>query len=73
MSRRSVPGKGLSKLLGDPRGRGICRDPEMHDPASLMAKHDEDIEHGEGRRRHGEDVDRGQASDVVPEERPPGL
>ncbi len=33
MPRHRVPGKGLPQLLGDPRGRGMSRDPEMHDLA----------------------------------------
>ncbi len=36
MSRHNVPGKGLPQLLGEPQGRGMGRDPEMHDPAPLM-------------------------------------
>ncbi len=73
MSRRTVPGQGLPQLLGDPQGSGMGRDPEMRDPASLMAKHDEDEEHGEAHRRHDEEVHRRQAPNVVPKKRPPCL
>ena len=71
--RPCVPGEGLPDLLCSPRGRRLCRDRNMHDPAPVMAKHHEDEENRERRRRDGEKVDGHQASDVVPQKRSPRL
>ena len=55
-------GESLDDLLGGPlRGR-ILGDVVMNDAASIVREYDEDVEHFEGQRGHGEEV--GSRADV---------
>ncbi len=71
--RSRVPRERFPELLGDPRRGRVRRDAEVYDPTSLVAKDDEHEQHRERGRRHHEEVDRCQGSDVVVEKRLPCL
>jgi len=46
---------------------------EVDDAPAMVREHDEDEEHAQARGGHREKIDGDQASDMVVEERPPGL
>jgi hypothetical protein len=46
---------------------------EVDDPPAMVGKHDEDEQDAQARGGHGEEIDGNQVSDMVGEERPPGL
>src|SRR5450432_3982061 len=73
VTRCSVPGEGISKLLGRPfRGR-MSRDVEVQDAPPLMGQHQEHIQNLETDSRHGEKVDRNKLPDVVVQKGAPRL
>jgi hypothetical protein len=72
-SRGPLPGKRLAQLLRGP-GRGrMVRDPHVHGTTALVSDDDQDEEQAACRCRHHEEVRRHDLSDVIAQERPPGL
>jgi len=70
---RRIIGERLDDLSRGPGGGwGICHI-EKHDSAARMQQDDEHVKHTEGRRRHHEEVDRGEIGDVVLKEGSPSL
>ena len=71
--RHAVPGEGLPDLLGGPAGRRVRRDVHVEDAPPGVREHHEDEQHAERRRRHREEVARGELRGVAGEEGPPRL
>ena len=70
---RRIIGEHLDDLSRGPGGGwGICHI-EKQDSAAWMQQDDEHVEHTESRRRHHEEVDRGEIGDVVLKEGSPSL
>jgi hypothetical protein len=69
----SVLRKCLDDLLGGPDRAGMFGHVEVKNTPPVMRQYEEDVKDAEGGRRHGEEVDRGQRSDVVVEEGSPRL
>jgi hypothetical protein len=72
-SGRRVPGERVADLLRGPRGRRMFRDIDMHDPTAVVTQDEEDEQHPEGGRRHGEEVDGHEIGHVIIEKAPPPL
>jgi hypothetical protein len=72
-SGRAVVRKGFNDLLRGPHGRGVLRDGEVHDPATLVGEQHEHEQHAAGEGRHGEEVHRHQSGHVIGQKRSPGL
>jgi len=72
-SRRSVVWKRLHDLLRCPFCCGMFGHIEMHDPPTLMHRHNEDKKDMGPERRHGEEIHQHQLTGVVFQERFPGL
>src|SRR4030095_10893284 len=60
-------------LLGGPASSRVLGDVEMDHPPAVAGEDDEDEEDAEASSGYGKEVDGDQVSDVVGEERPPGL
>jgi hypothetical protein len=73
VGRRGVVRERVYDLLGGPEGGGVLGDVEVDDAAAMVGEHDEDEQHAQARRRHGEEIDGDQIADMVSEEGPPGL
>jgi len=65
--------EGVDELLSGPAGGGMRGDVEVDDVPAVVSEHDENEEHPQARRRHGEDVERDHVADVVGERGLPGL
>ena len=68
VTRDLVKGKGFSQLLSDPRGMGMVRDVDMHDPSASVMQNDEDTQIAKCHGRHGEEVDARKAVGVIRQE-----
>ena len=55
-ARRRVPRSGGDDLPPDPGRRGVRGHVPMHDPASVVTDHEEDVERPQGKRLYGEEV-----------------
>jgi hypothetical protein len=73
ISRGSVPGEGFHKLLSGPLGGGGVSDVHVDDASAVVRQNDEDEQDLEHHRRHDEEVDGDEASQVVVEKGPPRL
>jgi hypothetical protein len=69
----SVVRKGFNDLLGRPCRRGMFRDREVNDPATMLGEHHEDEQHAAGEREHREEIHGDQGRHVIRQEGPPGL
>ena len=67
IARRSVPGKGLGDLAGEPDLRGILGDLEVNNPSAVEAEHNQGIEEPERRGGNHKHVDRRNVGQVVAE------
>jgi len=65
--------EGVDDLLGGPAGRRMLGHVEVDDPSAVVSEHDENEEHAEACCGHREEVEGNEISDMVGEERPPGL
>ena len=70
---RRVLGKRLNDLLGSPVRAGVTGDVPMQDTPAVVGEDEKDVEDAKSRGRHGEEVDRGERTDMVVEEGAPGL
>ena len=52
ITRRTVPRKGVTKLLNRPLGCGMSGDAKLEDAPTVMCQHEEHIEHLEPERWH---------------------
>ena len=68
-----VAGKGIHDLLTCPARRRTVGDVDMHDAASFVFEHHEDVEKAEGHCRHDEEVDGDEILAVIQQERAPSL
>src|SRR5208282_3629916 len=68
VSRRLVPGRSLSHLLGDPFGGRMSGDAQAHHPPAVVAEDHQTIEQFEERGRYDEQVDRSNARSMVAQE-----
>src|SRR4030088_1347299 len=59
--------KRLNDLLRGPGGRRMLRDVEVHDPAAVMEKDDEDEQDSTRDGRDGEEIHRAQCREVIRE------
>jgi hypothetical protein len=73
IGRRRVVREGVDDLLGRPGRGGMLGDIEVEDAPAVMGEHDEDEEDTQAGGGCREEIDRDQVSDMVSEERPPGL
>jgi len=74
LSRQAKEGwEGVHDLLGGPVGGGVLGHVEVDDAPAVVGEHDENEEHAQARGGHREEIEGDQASDMVVEERPPGL
>ncbi len=73
IGRRRVVREGVHDLLGGPVGGGVLGHVEVDDAPAMVSEHDENEEHAQARGGHREEIEGDQASDMVVEERPPGL
>jgi hypothetical protein len=73
IGRRGFVGEGIHELLGGPCGRGMLSHVEVHDASPMMSEHHEDEEHAQVGGGHGEEIDRDEITDMVGQERAPGL
>jgi hypothetical protein len=71
--RRRIERERLAELLHDPRRGRVFRHVEVHDLASTVPDHEQDVEEPERRRADDEEVHRGDHLAVVAEEGEPGL
>ena len=72
-TRRFVIRKGVNNLLTCPASCRMGCDVEVHDSSSVMLEDDETIQQLETNGRHDEEVDGRDITDVVFQERSPGL
>jgi len=70
---RRIIGERLDDLPCGSEGGWETRHTEVHNSAAWMEQDDEHVEHTAGRRRHHEEVDRGEIGDVVLKEGSPSL
>ena len=73
ISRRAVPGKRFHNLLCGPFRTGRLGHVEMDNPSSVVGQDDEDEQHVERHRGHGEEVDGHEVFRMVVEKRSPRL
>src|SRR4030088_328307 len=73
IARRTVPRKRLPELLSSPLGSRVCGHSEMQNSAAVMREHQKHVQDLKPDGRHGEEVERHDALQVIVEERPPGL
>ena len=74
LSRQAKEGwEGVHDLLGGPVGGGVLGHVEVDDAPAVVSEHDENKEDVQARGGHREEIEGDQASDMVVEERPPGL
>ena len=74
LSRQAKEGwEGVHDLLGGPVGGGVLGHVEVDNAPAMVSEHDENEEHAQARGGHREEIEGDQASDMVVEERPPGL
>jgi hypothetical protein len=71
--RRTVPRKGLTKLLGCPLRSWMSSHAEVQNTPPIVSKNQEDIQQLEPDRGHGEEVYRYYALHVILKEGPPSL
>jgi hypothetical protein len=69
----AVPRKCLAELLSRPLGRRMCGDGEVNDTSAVVRRHPETHRGPKPDRRHGKEVNRYEALEVVIGERPPCL
>jgi hypothetical protein len=65
--------EGVHDLLGRPVCGGVLGDAEVDDAPAMVSEHDEDKEHAQAGAGDGEEIDGDEVSDMVGEERAPGL
>src|SRR5262249_22805243 len=73
VGRGGLVREGVDKLLSGPDGGGMLGHVEVDDPSAVVSEHDENEEDAESGGGHRKEVNRDDVSDVVREERPPGL
>jgi hypothetical protein len=73
VGRRGLVREGVDELLSGPDGGGVLGHVEVDDPPAVVSEHDENEEDSEAGGGHRKEVNRDDVSDVVGEERPPGL
>jgi len=66
-------GPRFSQLLHDPESIGMARHAETQNLASVMADHEEAIQHAERDRRHGEEIHRGNGFAMIAQKRQPAF
>jgi hypothetical protein len=71
--RCTFPRKRLAQLVSRPLGVRMCRDSEVNYTTTLVRQHEKHIEDLKPNRRHGEEVYRYKAVDMILEESAPGL
>jgi hypothetical protein len=70
---RRVLGECLNDLLGGPVRAGVAGDVPVQDAPAVVGEDEKDVEDAKSRGGHGEEVDRGERTDMVVEESAPGL
>jgi hypothetical protein len=73
VGRRGVVWEGVDDLLSGPAGGRMLGDIEMDDSSAMMSEHDENEEYTQACRGNREEIEGDEISDMVGEERPPGL
>ena len=73
VGRGGVVREGVHDLLGGPVGSRVFGHVEVDDAPAMVNEHDENEEDAQARGGHREEIEGDQASDMVVEERPPGL
>jgi hypothetical protein len=73
VGRGGVVREGVHDLLGRPGSGGMLGDIEMDDSSAMMSEHDENEEYTQACRGNREEIEGDKISDMVGEERPPGL
>src|SRR5207249_10385950 len=66
-------GKRLAQLLDDPTARRMLRDVNVQDAPTIMADDEEAVEHAEGNRWSGEEINSSNRFPMVSQERKPAL
>ena len=64
---------GVDELLGRPVRGGVLGDVEVEDATAMVGEHHQDEEDAQLRGRHGKEIDSDEVSNMVGEERAPGL
>jgi len=70
---RGVVRESVHDLLGGPVGGGVLGHVEVEDAPAVVSEHDENKEDTQARGGDREEIDGDQMTDMVGEERPPGL
>jgi hypothetical protein len=73
IARGVMLGEGLDNLLRRPGCRGVVRYVEVQHLPTTMFHYDEHEQHLQGDSRHGEEVNRNHLTEVIAQERLPGL
>src|SRR6266404_1466014 len=71
--RSSLPAAGLPHLPSNPFGRRVCRHPQPHESTSTVTQEQEPIQQPKGKRRHDEQVHRGDTVSMIAKKGPPAL
>jgi hypothetical protein len=71
--RSGIVWERLSQLLNDPSARGMPRDMEVQDAATIMADDKEAVQDAEGQRWDGEEVHRSNGFTMITQERKPAF
>src|SRR6266403_3694124 len=69
--RSSLPAAGLPHLPSNPFGRRVCRHPQPHESTSTVTQDQEPIQQPKGKRRHDEQVHRGDIVSMIAKKGPP--
>jgi hypothetical protein len=73
VAMRTYVRKGLAQLLHDPLSRRVPGSVEVQDVAASVRDDEEAVQNAEGRRRHGEEVERDNRLTVVANKREPAF
>ena len=73
ISWRGVPRKGVAELLRGPLGRGMGGDAGIHDPRSVVSRHQPHVQNLKADCRDSEVIDLPHGLDMIIEERSPSL
>ena len=73
IARSFLFGEGLDNLLGSLGCRGVVRHVEVQHLPTTMFQYDKHEQHLQGDGRHGEEVNRNHLTEVIAQERLPGL
>src|SRR5881296_3602490 len=73
IARCGVVLKGVDDLLSGPVGGGVLGHVEVDDASAMVSEHDKNKEDAQARGWHREEIEGDQITDMVGEERPPGL